>query len=139
MFRRLTFGRKPNPDERGTLSEIVCDLINVLMNCKEWNQDELFSLHQPLVPDPMLQKDDVEFAEALPTFIRKHEEGKGKADVYIDDIGVMAPDIGDNKDRANAVGLFALHLVARLKESNEPIQREHIASLKKIASEGRLE
>ena len=51
----------------------------------------------------------------------------------------ICPDIGDNAERCAAAVPLAVHLISRPTDPAEPIPRDDILSLKKLAGEGKME
>ena len=41
IMLRLTFGGAPCPSEWGIMLESICDLVNELLKCKDWDPKEL--------------------------------------------------------------------------------------------------
>lgn len=139
---RMTFGGSPNPSLWGNISESVIDLTNALLRCKEWDPTQLKSPIQHLVP-PKEENDEKRnkpLAQSLPLAIDTEvNDDWPRADIYIDDGISVAVDINDNVLRAATAALLAMHIFGRPIDDRDPIQRKHLASLSKLAAEGRMQ
>jgi hypothetical protein len=134
---RLTFGGAPCPAEWGEMSETICDLANAILSDPDWNPRLLCSPNQGLVPKEPSLPDDVPFAEARPLFVDIPINPRGKNEVFIDDnctLGVDLPGT-DNLLCVESAAMLAIHAVARPRHENEPIPREWMEALNKLAAE----
>jgi hypothetical protein len=59
---RLTFGSAPCPFEWGIMSELICNLANKLLKCKEWYPLTLHASVQEDIPTQKYLDDNVPFA-----------------------------------------------------------------------------
>jgi hypothetical protein len=135
---RLTFGGRACPSRWCDLAEPTIDLANDLLACTSWDPNELHSPIQEKVPIPVSLPDTVPFESALEMIVDLPDETQGKADLYLDDGVTITADIGDNLHRAAAAIPLAMHIVGRPRSGNEPIPREELLALKKLAAEGGL-
>jgi hypothetical protein len=145
LSTRLTFGGSPiNPSKWEMVLELLVDLANAIQQDPNWNPDEFFSPSQPLVPayEPLLP--DIPFAPAKELFFKVLIDEKGKCDDYIDDlIGYavdLLEDLRDSSESENvkthrAILLCILFIMARPGDPNEPIPREVMEALNKLAAE----
>jgi len=137
---RLTFGGACNPSIWNNASESVTDLANAIMQCDDWDPDELHSPLQDTIPPAEENTDPRPFAKALPLCVNWKRDGKGKADVYIDDTITVYPEL-NSKDcrKAECAVLLALFTAARAVDKNDPIKRADITSISKLLAEARPE
>jgi hypothetical protein len=59
---QLTFGGTPCPFEWGIMSELIWDLVNELLRCKEWDPLTLHTLVQADIPTQEYFDNDIPFA-----------------------------------------------------------------------------
>jgi hypothetical protein len=141
MATRLTFGGSPNPSKWGMVSEIMIDLANAIQNDPDWNPDEFFSPSQHLVPEYKPLPAHIPFTPAKKElFVDINVSDKGKNDGYIDDlIGLADPKEQGGQESENVKRLRALllsiYIMARPGDPNEPIPREVMEALNKLAAE----
>jgi hypothetical protein len=62
IMLQLTFVSAPCPFEWGTILEIVCDLANKLLKCKDWGPRDLHASAQTNIPLRKYLDDDIPFA-----------------------------------------------------------------------------
>ena len=136
---RLTFGGKPNPSMWGDISETACDLANDLLQCPEWDPNELYNPVQSQLPPPKFEDDDVPFAPGLELAVDLPINNLGFVDVFIDDTITAIPDIGNNVDRGEGAALLAMHIIGRPCDDDEALPRKDLTSLSKLIAEGRME
>jgi hypothetical protein len=105
--------------------------------------DELFSPSQHLVPKYKPLPDDIPFAQARELFVNIPVNDKGRSDGYIDDLIGITADLlkagagdceSENVKRLRAI-LLSIHIMARPGDPNEPIPREVMEALNKLAAE----
>ncbi len=99
------------------------------------------SPYQTLVPHKLPLQDDIPFGEARKLAIEVPVDPRGQSDVYIDDIFALAVDVpgSNNTQRLESAPLLAIHDAARPKHETEPIPREEMPALNKLAAEAGLE
>lgn len=123
---------------------LIVDLANAIQQDPNWNPDEFFSPSQPLVPAYEPLPPDIPFAPAKELFFKVLIDEKGKCDDYIDDlIGYavdLLEDLRDSSESENvkthrAILLCILFIMARPGDPNEPIPREVMEALNKLAAE----
>jgi hypothetical protein len=121
----------------------IVDLANAIQQDPRWNPDEFFSPSQHLVPDYEPLPADIPFAQAKELFVRVLIDDKGKCDGYIDDLTGFSADLqedlessleSENVKRLRAI-LLCIHIMARPGDPNEPIPREVMEALNKLAAE----
>jgi hypothetical protein len=137
MALRLTFGGAPCPSEWGEVSETICDLANAILADPNWNPRLLCSPNQGLVPEEPSLSDDVPFADARPLFVDIPVNPRGHNEVFIDDnctLGVDLPGT-DNVLCVESAAMLAIHTFARPRHKDEPIPREWMEALNKLAAE----
>ena len=137
---RLTFGGAPNPNIWSEISETATDLANAILQCQNWNPKTTCSPLQIMVPKTKEIKFPTQsLAQALPMAVNINVSDKGQTDCYIDDLTTVTVDINDNKAKAEAAVLLALHTIGRPVNHNDPIKRVNLVSLSKLAAEAELE
>ena len=136
---RLTFGGAPCPPTWSCISESVCDLANDLIECPAWDHATLHSPLQASIPPPLRLSDEIPLGQAVKLAVKFPREEIGKADIYLDDYAPIALDIGDNVDRVACAVPLAIHAVGRQLSADEPLPRDDLISLSKLAAEGRME
>jgi len=137
---RATFGGAPNPNEWGIISESICDLANAILNDDNWDPDIIHSPFQKLVPPDMFEEAEVPIAPGLPMIVNPPLAPYAKSDVYLDDDVTITTASPENAKRARAGVLLAMHVAGRPNlVEGEPIPRQELPSLPKLAAEGRLE
>ena len=133
---RLPFGVSPGPSLYSTISECIFDLVNDLLNDKEWNRQTLNSPYlEKLAPKQIYPKEseDVVQVRELSVYLPNRT---AFADGYIDDCLTAAVDIGDSVLRGQEAPPLIIHAIFRPLDANEPIQREDNISEKKLKGEG---
>jgi uncharacterized protein (UPF0276 family) len=65
-------------------------------------------------------------------------ETQAKAYLYLDDGVTITADMDNNLNHAAAAIPLAMHIVSHPRAGNEPIPREELLALKKLAAEGSL-
>ena len=138
MALRLPFGGKPCASEWSCISECVADITDNLLSCEEWDPKVLFSPLQRYIPPPQPLPDSIPFKEAKPLFVQLPPNDRGVADVYIDDMLTIAPDLPGNIERLNAAGPLAVHIFARPPATDETLPREPMLAKNKLSAEGGL-
>jgi hypothetical protein len=133
---RLSFGGMGCPAAWCPISEIITDLANDLLGNQAWDPTKCHSPIQTLVPLPTRLQDDIPMHPALPTMVLPDARPFGSADVFIDDIITVFLDTPENCTRAPAAVPLAIHIVGRPKAKLEPIPREPLLSMDKLAAEG---
>ena len=132
---RLTFGGAFCVPEWCQISEAATD---TLLNCKDWNQDELKSKWLDLLPPPLRLPSDIPFAQARSLMVNLPIEDRGKIDVFIDDMVGAILDLMGNDDRLMGAILLTIELLSR-QYKHSPLPRKDMINLDKLAAEGRLE
>ena len=134
---RLTFGGSPNPPTWCAISEIVTDLANELIWCTDWDPDTTFSTMMSTTNPPKRMSPSIPFARARPMAVRLPSVTLGRADVFVDDIIHVFPDIPGALARYPHVVPLAMDLTSRVHSgTTEPIPRRPILSPEKLSAEG---
>ena len=137
---RLTFGGAPNPNIWSEISESITDLANAILQCKEWDPNQVKSPLQYLIPDYKSDNSDTrEFAQTLDTAVNVEVHDSGQVDCYIDDLTTVILDLEENRIRGAAAVLLAIFLVGRPVDPNDPIKQVDLVSLSKLKVEASLE
>ena len=93
---RLPFGVSPGPSFYSVVSESIFDLVNDLLNDKEWDRTKLNSPYKdrlaPKQPYPEKEKENITKVRELSVYIPNRT---AIADGYIDDCLIAAVDIED--------------------------------------------
>jgi len=135
---RLTSGGSPCPNEFCTISELCTKLANDILHCPNWDPKILRSPHSHLLSKPKILDDSIPLGQAKELDVEIPPDNWGHIDDFIDDGISIVPDMGENRDRAAAAMLLAIHTICRLLDPNETILREDCLSLAKLAEEGTL-
>ena len=136
---RLTFGGRVCPFDWCSISEPIVDLANALLSCKKWNPLDLHSPAQEMVPQPKYLPENIPLAQARSLLVNVPSSEHGRVDGYIDDLPTFGPDLSPNHRRRLAAATFlAIHITSREVSENEPIPRESVLALNKLAAEGGL-
>jgi hypothetical protein len=137
---RLTVGGAPCPFEWGIMSESICDLVNKLLKCKEWDPLTLYASFQADIPTREYLDNDVPFAMGRELIVNVPVDSRGYADVYIDDKTGLTINLPGtrNADRLEVAIFLAIKVAARQNDVNEPIPREPMVAQEKLKAEGGL-
>ena len=136
---RLTFSGSPCPSIWGDLSETVADLANSILHHPDWSPEILHSPIQSKIPPDKDLPPNIPFTQALPTIVDPNSHHRGSVDVYIDDKITVTVDLPGNRERARAATPLAIHILSRPLAQFEPIARQEMISLSKLAAEAALE
>jgi hypothetical protein len=82
---RMTFGGANCPAQWCTISEVITDLANEILDTEDWDPHILHWEFQHLVPAPSRFADDIPLEPVLPTLLLLETRPHGSVDVYIDD------------------------------------------------------
>ena len=94
------------------LSDIITDTINDLLNCDDWNHEDICSDYINNIPDEIRMDSKIPFAESKEFSIPFPDESSGKADVFVDDIISVTADVGDNLSRLKKAPCTVIHALA---------------------------
>jgi hypothetical protein len=134
---RLTFGRSPNPPTWCAFSEMVTDLSNELMLCREWEPSILHSPAQQSTPTPRPLQEEVAFAMAQPMAVGIPVTATSRTDSFIDDLILVFLDTQENYRRCPHAVPLAIHVTSRPHAGDdEPIKRRPLLSPEKLQAEG---
>ena len=136
---RLTFGGAPCPPTWSCISETICDLANDLMVCPAWDHTKLRSPIQAIIPPPARLPEHIPLGPAVKLAVTFPREEQGKTELFIDDFAPIALDVGDNVERVACAVPLAIHTMGRQLSPNEPLPRDDLVSLSKLAAEGKME
>lgn len=138
MLSRMPFGAKDGPGKHETPSNIAVDLAQLLMDDKTWDPEKVTSPAALGIPTHVTLPPNIPFGEAH-KLIANVEQKDCYVDGYIDDLCTACLDVGDNMQRGTNAVALALHTLYRPRNEDEPICRNAIMSVRKLAAEGRLE
>ena len=124
---RLPFGGSPCPPDFCVFSDMITDTIIDLMQCEDWNPKSASSEFVKLVPEPKPLDSNIPFEQAREMSVHLPVEDL-KADVFIDNIILVAVDKEDNLDRVIAAPCTVIHAVA-----DKAIGETHIPCLNLLA------
>ena len=105
------------------MSELICDLANELLKCKDWDPKELHAWVQRDIPQRHYLDNDVPFASGRELIVDVRIDPKGYVDIYINDTTGLTIDLPGtmNADRLEAAIALAIEVAARPFDPNEPI------------------
>jgi hypothetical protein len=135
----FTFGGSANPSEFSTISELIADLANIIMQHRDWKPLELSSKFIALTDNkPILEEETVEFATARELLI-DHElsEFVVTEQAFIDDIFTVFPLLSDDHfHRGRNAALLSIDTMGRPTHCDDPLPRDPIVAVKKVIAEG---
>jgi hypothetical protein len=122
------------------MSELICNLANELLKCKEWDP---LTLHALLQADILTQEyldNDATFAMGRELIIDVPVDPCGYADIYIDNTTRLIINLPGthNADRLEAAIPLAIEVAAWPNNVNKPIPREPLVAQEKLKTEGGL-
>ena len=131
----MTFGGSPYPSQWSYISEIACDM-NDLIQCNNWDPATHHSPHQFRIPAKAELPAHIPFSPACTLAVDYPINDKSLADVYINDITTITPNIGKNANQCSAAALLILHTLSQPLTPNEPLSWADMISLTKLDTEG---
>jgi hypothetical protein len=136
---RLTFGGSPCPNLWGVISESMTVIANSLIQNGYWDHTSLYNQLSDSIEVPLALGDDVPFHPAQELSVKIPDNLRGYADIYIDDIIGVTPDLEDNTGCLSRAIPLAIHSAARPVDDSDILPRKDIIYMKKFQAEGRLE
>jgi hypothetical protein len=135
-----TFGGAPCPFKWGIMSELICNLANELLKCKEWDPLTLQALVQADISTREYLDDKVSFATGRELIVNVPVNPQGYADVYIDDTTGLTINLPGtcNANRLEEAILLAIEVAAWPNDINEPIPWKPMVVQEKLKAEGGL-
>ncbi len=120
--------------------EMICDLANKLLKCKDWIPKDLHALVQQDILLRQYLDNDVPFASGRKHIVDIPIDPMGYADVYIDDtMGLTIKLPGRmNAEYLEAVIPLAIKVAAHPNDANEPIPHKKMVVEDKLKAEGGL-
>jgi hypothetical protein len=136
----LTFGGAPYPFKWGVISEIICNLVNELLKCNNWEPLTLHALVQTEIPTQINLDDNVPFAVGRQLIVDIPIGNRGYTGVYINNTTGLTVDLPrtKNADRLEAAIPLAVKVAARPYNVNEPIPCKPMVARDKLKAEGGL-
>ena len=135
---RLPFGGSSCPPDFCLMSDVICDVTNDLLLCKEWDESKVFSDLSNFVPPDEIMDDDVPFAKAESLAVPVPVKDKGAFDVFIDDFIGITVDIGNNKERLKLAPGTVVHAVANVTDDITDVKRDNLIARDKCEAEGAI-
>ena len=135
---RLPFGGSSCPPDFCLMSDIVCDVTNDLLLCKNWNESKVYSKLSNFVPPDEEMDEDIPFASAESLAVPVPTEDKGSFDVFIDDFIGITVDIGQNKERLKLAPGTVIHAVSNLSDDDLGVKRDLFIARDKCETEGAI-
>jgi hypothetical protein len=135
---RFTFGGASNPSEFSTISEMIADLTNTIIQHRDWDPTVLYSKFVALTGErPILEDADIAFAPARELLMDWEMSEFGSTDAYIDDIFTVFPFKSEEHfQRGRNAALLAIDVLGRPTHPNDPLPRDPIIAEKKVRAEG---
>jgi hypothetical protein len=135
----MTLGGSPCPSLWGIKSETMVNICNSLIHNEFGDPRSLFDPMSLTLPSPSSLPDDVPFHQARELAVQIPIDNEGKADIYLNNILGVAPDIKNNIMRVSYAIPLAIHTLARPVNTNDTIPHKDIISIKKLLAEGPIE
>ena len=135
---RLPFGGSPCPPDFCLLTDMICDTINDVLLCDDWDESKVFSDFSNFVPADEELDENIPFCEAKSLAVQIEPNDKGYFDVYIDDFIGITVDIGNNKARLKAVPGTVIDAVSHRAKEELDIKRENMVAKDKCEAEGAI-
>ena len=132
----LIFGGSPCPFLWCQIAEIITNLANDILSCKNWDLDTLKIPHSNNFFLPQLLNKYIHFHPARPADVQVPPRKYGKVDRYIDNSIPVVIHEGDHASRAANVVSLKIHIVRRPVSKNEPISQDGLLSFYKLHSKG---
>jgi hypothetical protein len=132
---KKTFGRLPCPLLWGIISDILTDICNTLLECKNWNHTSLYDSISESIKPPNHLPDNIPFHKAKEFSIEIPTNDTGKVDIYINDTIAITPVFPRNIERMNAAVPLAIRTLSQPLNPDDEILRKDIISLKKFQAE----
>lgn len=135
---RLTFGGSPNPPTWCLFSEMVTDLANELLLCRDWDPASLYNPDQPTTPTAQIRGPTSSLGKASPLSVHVPTSSTSRVDGFIDDLICVFLDTEENHIRAPHAVPLAMFVTSRphAGDNAEPVTRRNILSLPKLLAEG---
>ena len=139
LLFRMPFGAKDGPSKHEIPSNMTVDLAQALIDDETWDPFTLRSPNEHLIPPPFENTDDSEFGIAYFLAI-KFKDRDCYVDGYVDDLITLVVETSNSIiERARNAIALAIHILFRPRNTNDPIHRDDVLSLRKLLAEGRLE
>ena len=135
ILNRLPFGAAAGPSIYSTVSEMIFDLANDLVNDKNWNPEKLHSPHSEKLAEPQHMEKYVEFEIANDLFVHIPEK-EVSYNGYIDDEIMIALEKLNNARRGQEAVPVTVHGIFRPLDKIETARRNDPLSLRKLSGEG---
>lgn len=134
---RLPFGGAPCPSDFCTVSDIVTDCINDLLDSKDWDESKVCSDFVKFIPPPEILAADIPFAQARDMCVTLPDEDNGKCDGFIDDLISVCVDIANNLLRLTAAPCTIIHAMSHAATDGSTfLARDDMVSIDKCVAEG---
>ena len=124
------------PSEFCVLSEMITDVTNDLLACKEWDPMSVRSNYAEKIPKPVKLPSDVPFEQSRSLSVNIDDGDICKADVFIDDIITVGVDVGDNLLRLISAPCTAMHAFCHSIEGEVHVPRQEFIAEDKNEAEG---
>ena len=133
---RLPFGGSPCPPDFCLLSDMICDTMNDLLLCKDWDETKVSYEFCNFIPEDEVLDDSIPFEPAKSLAVKLIPNDKGSFDVYIDDFLGIAVDIGNNKARLKAAPGTVIDAVSHRATAPLDVKRDGLIARDKCEAEG---
>jgi hypothetical protein len=133
---RMTFGGSNCPTTWCSLSELIADLANELLDCEDWNPSALQWPYQYLVPPATEPDTSAPLGRCLDTLLLPSPRPQGSVDIFIDDaIGTFLA-TPKYPTKGSAAVPLAVDVLARPFDPTDCPKREHMLAVSKLRAEG---
>jgi hypothetical protein len=137
---QLTFGSAPCPFKWGIMSELIFDLENDLLKCKELDPLTLHASVQADIPTQEYLDNNIPFAMERELIVNVPVNPRGYADIYIDNTTGLTINLPGtrNTNRLEAAIPLAIKVAAWPNSINKPIPWEPMVAQEELKAEGGL-
>mmetsp|Transcript_1089 Transcript_1089/g.1714 ORF Transcript_1089/g.1714 Transcript_1089/m.1714 type:complete len:831 (+) Transcript_1089:2296-4788(+) len=136
VYLRLSFGNSGHPSGFSTLSELICDYANILLNAPSWDTSILCARSVSVIPSPKLDPSPTAPHQALPLCVAPSIGPFGTVQVFLDDFISVVSDTKDNARRVAFAVPVTIEAMSCPLLPSEPIPRTGLISTKKLQAEG---
>ena len=120
------------------MSDVVCDVTNDLLRCKDWDEAKVYSPLSDFVPPNEVMSDDIPFAQAEDLAVPVPAKDEGLFDVFIDDFIGITVDISRNKELLKVAPGTVIHAMSNITDDELGVKRDHFIARDKCEAKGAI-